>query len=1174
MASVLELVAAFRTPGLHRSPDFTRTAQRVVELCFDGADALMLRPRLPRELERALYDFLAPTGPFLREVYEFSLASSSRHLLSLDDISSLYSALLSADASNLPLLYQLRLNRSRATSEGLVSLDLLEWCLVRICAAGANARVTSRSTNVYQLVRPTRYCRLMELYLRFLHVRDRENVWFFDLPSSARSEANQASFQGAGAGPRWSGAGPRLSSSPYGAGGLPRSVGELFVHIACDCWFARNVQIGAAEQMLIPLDVVMAYSSEQLEALEEQEARVGRDARDPRDLRDSFGPFERSVQGGRGTDAAGAYPAAYPQSAPRPPATSQRMQRQRKDLTYYRTEVLQVSQRVSVEAPCFLTNIIDLALLFARYVCSPAVVLTDNCLRTSLYVGDAALQARRSQGPGAPRSQARDGLRLPRQVTEIPFCQLTPLFVHEPVSPEAFSRCRGHGAPDPGSPPSQEDIYGPQLDCGSRQALASFLRRSSPEYFETVERHVLPCFYGFLKCTLQSEPFASKVFLYLLLTRVYSEALNTDPRVITGSRLSGDIIAAGGLQGHGQGQPGLTPLSAQARPAPEKRVSVFDAALSRQAPCGPGRDEWQPAEDQAPEALAGAVAIRAVFYFPLLVEYLRYSGSRMMGMVVDALKVRMEVGTGVQPVHGGLTSLVNVSSALGENYSQALLYLSAVAVLFARMSRPFVKNILGVLGEQASYYLPGFYPRDPALSHTALSRAMALYNLCEPAMLERRVVQYSRPRSVYAPPQAGRAAEPRLYKPQPLIEPAYYSEIQPRTRNEAEKDLDVVFREGGSGAQGTRGAREWDGYATGGRYDPQEREVWRSGPQPIRGAPAPLIPLRSGYAGLAAHALAFLSSRGDPRSAGVPARKPADEYSREAEALCKSVQEKVAHMADAYKRALAILRPDASSTLRPARYLCTRWLLQPEKWLLAVAGISPEHHETRVAVALGAPEMLPVARISAASLYQGLARYTGDIEGSTRPPGHQGASAPQRSGASEADRRAALGLDGFLPRPCDAVLGEDMVRLRSVEANGSLKDRLGFRLMSRVREIRAGDDSDIWDSRVQGTGVRESLIRTSALPFVYPGPRPNEIAPLVYVLAVLSIVLSKLGSVVFYLLHLIFSAAKPQWAPAFEGECRVNLRVLARKSFWMGVLVIAAAVWLVLWALQSFVTGR
>ncbi|TNJ28848.1 hypothetical protein GMRT_15560 [Giardia muris] len=583
-----------------------RLIQALLHTFFLRRGCIFSLTTCPRRLEARCLAFFGPDGVFLRAVYRRYTLSRQTMRMPLGTISRLYAELNESQRGALPQYYQTKL---AGGYDGDLRLNVLEFTFVVICSAAINSRVSSTEDNIGDVVRPTPYTKLMIRYMRALRQRSETNLFFKPLSPEDVQHADSASQQQAIV----------LSPVPFTSGVYPRSVGDLFIFLATDCWFARNLPIGTAEQLYYPFS-----------ELKQRCAEVEIDESD----------IERRKQ----------HSAALIS-------------------TNYRTVAHDCTPRLVADYPCFLTNILDLALLFARFVVSPAASLDYGCLRSTDYISEAAVYRFRTDwATGTPPHTF-----FQTSLEDLPMSHVT-----APPTPikgvaSAFYIRRNYSPACFGALLTTASVYENMNDGLQNASLEDVIRRYTPEYSEVVEQHVLPIFYAFLRSLFQGEPIVKKIYLYYIETRLYAECLAVDPCLL-------------------REQPIWT----------TERYAVSSPQL------------------------VSAIAIRAPFFSDLFVEWSRNVGAAMIETLSDALD-----GSMISTVtYGRMRTLLSCRKFYGNSYSKPLMYLAAAARVVRATGSPTVRTIISLVGMGAAHTTP-FDIEMGALMFTTRGRALATYSACE-----------------------------------------------------------------------------------------------------------------------------------------------------------------------------------------------------------------------------------------------------------------------------------------------------------------------------------------------------------------------------------------------------------------------------------------------------------
>lgn len=583
-----------------------RLIQALLHTFFIRRGCIFSLTTCPRRLEARCLSFFGPDGVFLRAVYQRYTLSHHTMRMPLSTISQLYAELNENQRGALPQYYQMKLAGGH---DGDLRLNILEFTFVVICSAAINSRVSSTEDNVGDVVRPTPYTKLMIRYMRALRQRSETNVLFKSLSPEDVQHADSASQQQA----------IILSPVPFTSAISPRSVGDLFIFLATDCWFARNLPIGTAEQLYFPFSELKQRCTE----VEIDDSDV-----------------ERRKQ----------HSAAILSKN-------------------YRTVAHDCTPRLVADRPCFLTNILDLALLFARFVISPAASLDYGCLTSTDYMSEAAIyRFRNDWATGTP----------PPTFFQTSLEDLPMSHVIAPPTPikgiaSAFYIRRNYSPACFGALLTKVSTYKNMNETLNNASPEDVIRRYTPGYSEVVEQHVLPIFYAFLRSLFQGEPIVKKIYLYYIETRLYAECLAVDPCLL-------------------REQPIWT----------TERYSVGSPQL------------------------ISAIAIRAPFFSDLFVEWTRNVGAAMIDILSEALD-----GSMVSTVtYGRLRSLLSCRRFYGNSYSKPLLYLAAAVRVVRATGNPTVRAIIGSVGMSAAHITP-FDIEMGALMFTTRGRALATYSACE-----------------------------------------------------------------------------------------------------------------------------------------------------------------------------------------------------------------------------------------------------------------------------------------------------------------------------------------------------------------------------------------------------------------------------------------------------------
>lgn len=615
---VHKLINQLYTASEHLSSDsFVSSAacdtliQSLLQQFFVKQGSLFLVTSCPAALERSAVFFFGPYGPFIKAVYTRSLRSITSYKVPLSAISQLYAELVDINSILLPRYYHYKMTKS---SDGDIVLNTLEYAIVMICSAGINCRVSSKEDNATDKIRTTPYNKLILEYLQAL--RKQDSILYKPLAMEDVQRADDVSMQRS----------CTISFSPFSVSAFPRTVGDLFISLACDCWFARNIPISTAEQISVPLEALKDFC---------QTREVSPDAT----------AEERTLH----TRALGS--------------------------SHYRTLAYDCTERPVTDRPCFLTNILDLAYMFARYVVSPAASLnygalntTSNIMESTRHAILADWQAECPPSHTVDPSLVAGGRKSIYTPDDAMLQKSNYLYVMRNGSEAILSYfVRTNGVSN-------------KLEAATGK---SFLRRYAPAFSEIVEARVLPIFFSFLRSLFQGEPVVNKVYLYLLMSRIYGELLCLDP-----SKLSSDTETY------------LTDEFA------ELRLSIEDE-----------------------RRLRAAIAIRAPFYTTLLVEWLRHVASVHIKILSETTSL---IDKGALR-YGSPLSLFNLRSLYCQNYCKPIQHLAALSSVTRWLSHPFVEPILSSLGTIASKITPLDIEVD-ALLFTARARALMVYAACEPVL--------------------------------------------------------------------------------------------------------------------------------------------------------------------------------------------------------------------------------------------------------------------------------------------------------------------------------------------------------------------------------------------------------------------------------------------------------
>lgn len=585
--------------------------QSLLQQFFVRQGSLFLIASCPAALERSAVFFFGPHGPFIKAVYARSLRSITSYKVPLSTISQLYAELVDVNPILLPHYYHHKMTKS---SDGDLVLNILEYTIVTICSAGINCRISSKEDNSTDKIRMTPYNKLVLEYLQSL--RKQGSILYKPLAMEDVQRADDVSMQRS----------CTISFSPFSASAFPRTVGDLFVSLACDCWFARNIPIGTAEQISVPLEVLK-------EICETKE--VAPDATSE----------EKSLH----TRALGS--------------------------NHYRTLAYDCTERPVTDRPCFLTNILDLAYMFARYVVSPAASINYGALDTPSNIMESARRTILADWQTeCPPSHSLEPSMIAggRKSIYIPNDAMLQRSKYLYVVRNGSGSILSYFVSTSGASNKLETVAGKH-----------FLRRYAPVFSEIVETRVIPIFFSFLRTLFQGEPVVNKVYLYLLMSRIYGEVLCLDP-----SKLSSD-----------------TEIYLNA--------SNTEATLSL--------------EDE--RRLRAAIAIRAPFYSTLFVEWLRHVASVHVKILSETTSM---IDKGALH-YGSPLSLFNLRSLYCQNYCKPIQHLAALSSVTRWLSHPFVEPTLSSLGTIASKITPVDIEVD-ALLFTTRARALMVYAACEPVL--------------------------------------------------------------------------------------------------------------------------------------------------------------------------------------------------------------------------------------------------------------------------------------------------------------------------------------------------------------------------------------------------------------------------------------------------------
>lgn len=585
--------------------------QSLLQQFFVKQGSLFLIPSCPAALERSAVFFFGPYGPFITAVYTRYLRSVASYKVPLGSISQLYEELFEINPVLLPHYYHHRMTKS---SDGDLVLNVLEYAIVIICSAGVNSRISSREDNSTDKIRRTPYNKLILEYLQSL--RDQRSILYKSLTMEDVQRADDASMQ----------LSCTISFSPFSASAFPRTVGDLFVSLACDCWFARNIAISTAEQISVPLEVLK-------EICESKEVAPDATAE------------EKSLH----TRALGS--------------------------SHYRTLAYDCTIRPVTDRPCFLTNILDLAYMFARYVVSPAASINYGALdtiSTSINSTTRTIRADWQTEYQPSRILEQSLMAMGRKSIYIPDTAMLQLSNYLYVIRNGSRSILSYFA--------SANETSNKLEAASGK---HFIRRYAPTFSEIVETRVIPIFFSFLRSLFQGEPVVNKVYLYLLMSRIYEEVLCLDP-----FRLTLDTE---------------TYLN----------NSRIELTLSL--------------EDE--RKLRAAIAIRAPFYNTLFVEWLRHVASIHVKILSESTSI---IDKGALR-YGSPLSLFNLRSLYCQNYCKPIQHLVALSAVTRWISHPFVGSTLSSLGAIASKITPIDMEID-ALLFTTRARALMVYSACEPIL--------------------------------------------------------------------------------------------------------------------------------------------------------------------------------------------------------------------------------------------------------------------------------------------------------------------------------------------------------------------------------------------------------------------------------------------------------
>lgn len=247
---VHKLINQLYTASEHLSSDsFVSSAacdtliQSLLQQFFVKQGSLFWSLLVRQHWNEAQYSF-GPYGPFIKAVYTRSLRSITSYKGSLSAISQLYAELVDINSILLPRYYHYKMTKS---SDGDIVLNTLEYAIVTICSAGINCRVSSKEDNATDKIRTTPYNKLILEYLQAL--RKQDSILYKPLAMEDVQRADDVSMQRS----------CTISFSPFSVSTFPRTVGDLFISLACDCWFARNIPISTAEQISVPLEALKDF---------------------------------------------------------------------------------------------------------------------------------------------------------------------------------------------------------------------------------------------------------------------------------------------------------------------------------------------------------------------------------------------------------------------------------------------------------------------------------------------------------------------------------------------------------------------------------------------------------------------------------------------------------------------------------------------------------------------------------------------------------------------------------------------------------------------------------------------------------------------------------------------------------------------------------------------------
>lgn len=664
---------------------------------FFGKGSVFTRPLndFSRKLLDAMLLFFAPDGPFINALYDHYTGYSSSFPVSIADISELYLSLSEISSEQIPYFYRTRIERSTQIEHNpVISLSILEYYLYRLCATGVLARVSSKATNIHTLTRDTPYSLLITKYFVALRPpRSRLHGSVAVLPARSRKQSppppnvlsklllkdqHKADAETLNSRPF-----PEIAVAPFLTGCLPRTVADLFVMLAADVWFARSLPISIGEQMYAPFETLRAVVQERLDFKFEEayERTMSRTTT----ATGQKGAQEQQGQSGFNNGGA-ADPPASKKAAP---------------ATYYRSLAYteNATTRITKEEVSFLTNVLDLALLFARYVCSPAAGVELGYLDSYASLSSVkksqelaryaeTLKAKRFKGD----SQApQKGFFLPSSFIVLSSGCVSPFYIVTENARECLTAAYIAEGQDPTTPP-MADV---QEDFASTCRGSVFSSSHAPlPYSEMLEMHVLPVFYSFLRCVFQAEPPSRKIFLNIILCRIYVELLSLNPARLydassTDSSVYGDIL-----------------LARQQNDGSAARAAL----LQHLQIC--------------------SVAVRAVFFYPLLHELSLYTIPRMLSQINDHLQ------TYPMRPYGSLTSLMNVSDNYAFSYYRSFMYLSALGCIVKAFNSPMIKATLACMCDVLVTVDPLSMPLHPLTFATPFSRAVTLYNRCEPCLVD------------------------------------------------------------------------------------------------------------------------------------------------------------------------------------------------------------------------------------------------------------------------------------------------------------------------------------------------------------------------------------------------------------------------------------------------------